>query len=241
MQTFAETKTYRTRSYFPAVHRSLIIHTSWCRDSSESLQNTLTSPKKLHRQDITEKCRRNKMFLINWLISPSVFLHVYPPWNGHKSHHTNTSINLRTTLKNIVLVIDEWRQKKKLHLRTDAMLLLQNLRNLIMIWASNTPETRRGRWEGRLTDERTRFEDPTHHATDLEGLHCCEESQVNKPPERESETQQRLQSVSQAAWDSNTAVFMHPPPSHTHSHTYYSCFTIYRIFTSLTRASWYCC
>lgn len=75
---------------------------------------------------------------------------------------------------------------------------------------------KRGRWEGLLTDEKSRLEVET--LTDWEGLHCCEESHVNRPPERESEwSQQRPQS---AAWHSNTTVLLHlhaPPPSNTHT------------------------
>lgn len=75
-----------------------------------------------------------------------------------------------------------------------------------------------------------RVQDPTH-AADGEGLHCCEESQVNRPPERESEseagTQQRLQSVPSSCLRfkhySLVGLHIHASPtlihSNTHAHT----------------------
>lgn len=98
------------------------------------------------------------------------------------------------------------------------------------------------RWEGPLADERSRIP----HMLTTERVYIVVRNPMSTNPRREERewdpAQQRLQSAPQAARDPNTAgllvfTFMHPPPSHTHSYTYFSCFTIYRISTSLTRAS----
>lgn len=122
----------------------------------------------------------------------------------------------------------------------------KNLRNLIMIEAltQRRQEGNDGRNLGLMSEAGVKVQDPTH-AAGGEGLHCCEESRVNKPPERESESETRPNKDSslllrlpetqtlQSCWSPHSCI----PHPHTHTYTYYSCFTIYRIFTSLTTAS----
>ncbi len=96
-----------------------------------------------------------------------------------------------------------------------------------------------------MRDAGVQVEDPTH-AAGSEALHCCEESQVNKPPEREVRV--RLDPTKSPVCSSSCQRFKHCRPvgphihaspiyTHTHTHTHYSCFTIYRIFTFLSGAS----